>query len=188
MKHIGILGGTFDPPHLGHLVIAEEVRVSMDLDEIWFIPTYTPPHKGEAKTTAADRLSMLYKATNENPNFKVNTMEIDRSGKSYTYDTITILKEKHPNKQFYFIIGADMVEYLPNWYKVDELVKIVNFIGVKRSGYQLNTHYPIKQVDIPMIDLSSTMLRKRLQSRKTVRYLVPDSVITYIEENHLYEN
>jgi len=188
MDRIGILGGTFDPPHLGHLFIAEEVRISMNLDEIWFIPTFTPPHKDETKTNAKDRLTMLYKATENNSHFKVNTIEIDRSGKSYTYDTITFLKEKFPDKAFYFIIGADMVEYLPNWYRVDELVKLVSFIGVKRAGYQLNTDYPVKQVDIPMIDISSTMLRKRLKSGKTVHYMVPEPVISYIKEKRLYEN
>uniref|UniRef100_UPI0030185467 nicotinate (nicotinamide) nucleotide adenylyltransferase n=1 Tax=Oceanobacillus massiliensis TaxID=1465765 RepID=UPI0030185467 len=110
MKRIGILGGTFDPPHLGHLLIAEEVRTAMELAEVWFIPTYTPPHKAASMTNAEDRINMLQLATDNNPFFKVNTIEIERSGKSYTLDTMRILKQKHPDKELYFIIGADMVE------------------------------------------------------------------------------
>ncbi|WP_087971739.1 nicotinate-nucleotide adenylyltransferase [Oceanobacillus rekensis] len=188
MERIGILGGTFDPPHLGHLLVAEEVRLAMGLKEVWFIPTYTPPHKNAAKTTASERIKMLQLATNSNPFFKVNTIEIERTGKSYTLDTMEILKEQYPDKEFYFIIGADMVEYLPNWYKVDELFSIINFIGVKRSGYELNTRYPITEVDIPMIDISSTMLRKWLRSKRSVNYIIPDPVVSYIKENHLYGN
>ncbi|WP_067727352.1 nicotinate-nucleotide adenylyltransferase [Oceanobacillus damuensis] len=188
MERIGILGGTFDPPHLGHLLIAEEVRLAMELKEVWFIPTYTPPHKDAAKTNADERITMLRLATDSNPFFKVNTIEIERSGKSYTLDTIKLLKKQYPEKEFYFIIGADMVEYLPNWYKVEELFALVNFVGVKRSGYKLNTEYPVTEVDIPMIDISSSMLRKWLRDKRSVNYIVPDSVNTYIKENHLYEN
>ncbi|MGJ9457033.1 nicotinate-nucleotide adenylyltransferase [Oceanobacillus sp. CF4.6] len=188
MERIGILGGTFDPPHLGHLLIAEEVRLVMELQEVWFIPTYTPPHKNAAKSNAADRINMLRLATDSNSFFKVNTIEIERPGKSYTLDTMKILKQKFPDKDFYFIIGADMVEYLPNWYKVDELFSLVNFIGVKRAGYQLKTKYPVTEVDIPMIDISSSMLRRWLRSKRSVNYIVPDAVISYIKENNLYEN
>ncbi|WP_249871034.1 nicotinate-nucleotide adenylyltransferase [Oceanobacillus saliphilus] len=188
MERIGILGGTFDPPHLGHLLIAEEVRLAMELNEVWFIPTYTPPHKDAAKTKAIDRIKMLQLATESNPFFKVNTIEIERSGKSYTLDTMKYLKKEFPKKDFYFIIGADMVEYLPHWHKVDELLSLVNFVGVKRSGYQVDTEYPVTEVDIPMIDISSSMLRNWLRSKRSVNYIVPDSVISYIEENRLYEN
>ena len=188
MERIGILGGTFDPPHLGHLLIAEEVRINMKMKEVWFIPTYTPPHKNDAKTTASNRIHMLKLATESNSYFKLNTIEIERAGKSYTLDTMEILKEQYPDKEFYFIIGADMVEYLPNWYKVDELFSLVNFIGVKRSGYQLKSEYPITEVEIPMVDISSTKLRKLIRSKRSVNYLIPDTVISYIKENHLYEN
>ncbi|WP_419720231.1 nicotinate-nicotinamide nucleotide adenylyltransferase, partial [Oceanobacillus massiliensis] len=96
--------------------------------------------------------------------------------------------QKHPDKEFYFIIGADMVEYLPHWNKIDELLYLVNFVGVKRAGYKLHSEYPISEVDIPMIDISSSMLRKRLRSEKDVRYIVPEAVISYIKEHHLYED
>ncbi|MDO6448187.1 nicotinate-nucleotide adenylyltransferase [Oceanobacillus profundus] len=187
MERIGILGGTFDPPHLGHLLIAEEVRLAMDLQEIWFIPTYTPPHKTASKTSAQDRIQMLHLATKSNPHFKVNTIEIERTGKSYTVDTMKELQKLHPEKEFYFIIGADMVEYLPNWHKVDELFSLVRFVGVKRSGYQLVTEYPITEIDIPMIDISSSMLRNWLRRKRSVHYIVPEPVISYIKEKDLYE-
>lgn len=185
--NIGILGGTFDPPHIGHLLIAEEVRVSLKLDEVWFIPTYTPPHKASAQSDSKDRVNMLELATESNPYFRVNTIELERHGKSYTFDTMKILRANYPEHYFYFIIGADMVEYLPNWHRIDELVELVQFVGVKRKGYQLKTEYPVLTLDIPMIDVSSSMLRKRLKDHKTIRYFVPDEVYNYMKENRLYE-
>ncbi|RKQ37851.1 nicotinate-nucleotide adenylyltransferase [Oceanobacillus halophilus] len=188
MKRVGILGGTFDPPHLGHLLIAEEVRIELNLQEIWFIPTYTPPHKSESETSAEHRMKMLQIAISSNKYFKINAIEIERLGKSYTYDTITYLKQEYEDIDFYFIIGADMVEYLPNWHRINELIQMIQFVGVKRSGYKLETEYPIIQVDIPMLDISSSMLRKRLRNKQSVKYIVPDEVNRYIREKRLYED
>src|SRR4051794_6519919 len=106
MRRIGVLGGTFDPPHIGHLIIAEEVRIALDLEEVWFIPTFTPPHKDGTKTKASQRIEMTKLAIESNPHFKVNSIEIERSGKSYTIDTIRELKRENPDSDFYFIIGA----------------------------------------------------------------------------------
>src|SRR5690625_2565031 len=166
MRRIGILGGTFDPPHLGHLLIAEEVRIALELEEVWFIPTYVPPHKQEATTGVDERINMVQQSIQSNESFKVNTIEVERLGKSYTFDTMSILKEEHPDTAFFFIIGADMVEYLPHWNQIDQLMDLVTFVGVKRSGYQLNTDYPVVEVDIPMVDISSTFIRKRLAGNK----------------------
>lgn len=188
MRRVGILGGTFDPPHLGHLIIAEEVRIELELEEIWFIPSYTPPHKDEAKTSATDRITMIRKAIKSNPYFKVNTIEIERSGKSYTFDTMKALREENKDIEFYFIIGADMVEYLPNWNRIEELIHLVTFVGVKRSGYLLNSTYPVMEVDIPMIDISSTMIRNRLANKDGVQYFIVDPVYSFIKEKQLYEN
>src|SRR5699024_9121935 len=115
MKRIGILGGTFDPPHIGHLIIAEEVRIALDLTEVWFIPTYEPPHKDRASSSVEDRLNMLQRAIGEHPHFKIKTIEIERYGMTYTIDTMKTFKRMYPEDEFFFIIGADMVEYLPNW-------------------------------------------------------------------------
>ncbi|WP_026906255.1 nicotinate-nucleotide adenylyltransferase [Paucisalibacillus globulus] len=187
MKRIGILGGTFDPPHIGHLIIAQEVLDSLELDQVWFIPTYEPPHKHEARLQVENRIEMLRLALADNSTFQLNTIEVKRAGKSYTYDTMITLKEQYPNTDFYFIIGADMVEYLPKWHKIDNLINLVTFVGVKRTGYTLKTTYPIKEVDIPMVDISSTTIRDRLQKKKSIQYLVPDSVHTYIKEHGFYE-
>lgn len=188
MRRVGILGGTFDPPHLGHLIIAEEVRIELELEEIWFIPSHTPPHKDKAKTSAADRFAMLNIAIGSNPYFKINTIEVERIGKSYTFDTMKMLNEENRDIEFYFIIGADMVEYLPHWNRIDELIHLVKFVGVKRSGHELNAAYPVKEVEIPMIDISSTMIRNRLLNNRSVHYFMVDSVYSYIKEKQLYEN
>jgi len=187
MKRIGILGGTFDPPHIGHLFIADEVRIRLRLQEVWFIPSYQPPHKREAKTSVNDRIQMISRAINDHSAFKLNTIEINRLEKSYTFDTMKALTEDFPHKKFYFIIGADMVEYLPHWRNIDALMKLVTFVGVKRPGYQLQTSYPIIEMDIPYLDISSTLIRKRLRNKQSVRYLMPQSVYAYIKEKQLYE-
>ncbi|ASN05166.1 nicotinate-nucleotide adenylyltransferase [Virgibacillus necropolis] len=187
MKRVGILGGTFDPPHLGHLIIAEEVRLALGLEEIWFIPSQEPPHKSRAFISADDRVEMVRNALKGNPFFKLNTIEVERLGKSYTFDTLNILRNEHPDVSFYFIIGADMVEYLPKWYKISELMEMVSFVGVKRIGSRLDTPYPIELVDIPYIEVSSTMIRERIVKNDSIKYFLPEAVIRYIKEKRLYE-
>lgn len=187
MKRVGILGGTFDPPHLGHLLIAEEVKEELKLAEIWFIPTYEPPHKSTTKTSVEDRLTMLQKAVASNDSFKISTIEVDRLGKSYTFDTMSMLVTTYPDIMFYFIIGADMVEYLPKWNRIEELVQIVEFIGVGRSGYTLETDYPIRILDIPMIDVSSSLIRDRIREKRSIKYLLPEDVESYTKRKRLYE-
>lgn len=187
MKHIGILGGTFDPPHIGHLIIAQEVRLALKLDEIWFMPAHEPPHKQKAVIETADRVEMVEQALEGNLNFKINTIEINRLGKSYTFDTMKLLTKDNPDINFYFIIGADMVEYLPNWEYIDELMEMVTFVGVKRKDYHLESDYPITEVDIPVIEVSSTNIRKRLKNKIPVKYMVSESVENYIKEKRLYE-
>ncbi|MFC3039125.1 nicotinate-nucleotide adenylyltransferase [Virgibacillus xinjiangensis] len=188
MKRVGILGGTFDPPHIGHLIIAEEVRISLGLEEVWFIPSYTPPHKNEAKSSPEHRKNMLSRAISGNNSFKMETLEIERSGKSYTIDTMQELGRRYPQTEFFFIIGADMVEYLPNWHRIDELIHMVTFAGTKRKGYRLDSPYPVKEVEVPIIDVSSTFIRERIKEGKTVNYFIPESVYAYIKEKELYEN
>jgi nicotinate-nucleotide adenylyltransferase len=187
MRKIGILGGTFDPPHNGHLLIANEVLNTLGLDEIWLMPNGEPPHKQKSNSASnEERLKMLELAIQPNQDFKVQPIELEREGKSYTFDTMTLLYERYPKHQFYFIIGADMIEYLPKWHKIDELIKLVQFVGVERPNYSHQTHYPIQYVDVPAFDVSSSMIRDRLKKGRTVRYLLPDSVLEYIEEKHLY--
>ncbi|MCP8616932.1 nicotinate-nucleotide adenylyltransferase [Salirhabdus salicampi] len=186
MKKVGLYGGTFDPPHLGHLIMAEEVREQLQLDEIWFIPTGVPPHKGGVDTPAKHRLKMVELSIKGNRQFRMEPIEVNREGVSYTVDTVKTLKQKHPEVEFYFIIGADMVEYLSKWYKIDDLLVMVRFVGVNRKGHRLKSEYPVLEVTMPTIEISSTEVKKRLKEGRTISYFVPFEVKQYIRENGLY--
>jgi nicotinate-nucleotide adenylyltransferase len=187
MGKIGILGGTFNPPHTGHLVIANEVLHTLGLDKIWFMPNQEPPHKKkEGNVTDEQRLKMLELAIHGHPHFSVEALELERQGPSYTYETMKILTDRHRNHEFYFIIGGDMIEYLPKWHKIDELQQLVKFVGVNRPRYSSKTEYEVLLIESPSIDLSSSMIRQRRDNGGTIRYLVPDLVRDYIEENGLY--
>ncbi|WP_172369328.1 nicotinate-nucleotide adenylyltransferase [Sporosarcina jiandibaonis] len=187
MKRIGILGGTFNPPHIGHLIIANEIKYALNLDEVRLIPTATPPHKlADNNVTAQQRLRMVELALEGSEGLTVSSFEVDKGGVSYSYDTITSLKEIEPEAEFYFIIGADMVDLLPTWHKIDELVRIVTFIGVNRPGSLGETPYPVRFISIPEIDLSSTVLRARLAEGGTIKFLTPPAVESYIRQEGLY--
>ncbi|KAA0549337.1 nicotinate-nucleotide adenylyltransferase [Bacillus sp. BGMRC 2118] len=186
MRKIGILGGTFDPVHNGHLLIAHEVHHALQLDEVWFMPTKIPPHKNREVTHEKDRLAMLELALVDTEYFNVQPIELQREGRSYTYDTMQLLNEMY-DAEFYFIIGGDMVEYLPNWYNIDELIKQLTFVGVGRAGYSNETSYPILQVTTPGFDVSSSIIRERRKQKGNIHILVPYQVMQYIEENSLYE-
>jgi nicotinate-nucleotide adenylyltransferase len=186
-RRVGILGGTFDPPHLGHLIIANEVLQVLTLDEVRFMPNQEPPHKEKDQCVTNDeRIGMLTLAIADHPFFSVETIELERKGRSYTYDTILLLREREPDVEFYFIIGADMIEYLPKWYEIDKLLSIIQFVGVNRPNHSPKTDYPILHVSIPDINISSTMIRQRVSEKQSVKYLVLDNVLTFIKEHQLY--
>ena len=189
-EKVGILGGTFNPPHMGHLVMADQVKDQLDLDKILFMPTAEPPHSSvEKKTISSDiRVEMVELAIQDNSNFDIELYEVESGGKNYTYDTMKALIELYPAVDFYFIIGGDMVSDLPNWYKIDELVQLVQFVGVKRPGYEVESEYPIIMVDTPLIDISSSSIRKKVAIDCSIRYLVPEAVREYIELEGLYKN
>ena len=189
--NIGILGGTFDPIHFVHLMIAEQVREEVNLDQIWFLPTNIPPHKeGRTVTSAHHRLEMVKLAIQGISYFQVKALEFERSGPSYTIETVRELNRTYPRYNFSFIIGGDMVDYLPQWKNIEELIDLIQFIGVQRPGYQQDES-PfstfVQKVEIPQMDISSTMIREKVQNVKSIRFLVPDRVRNYIEENSLYE-
>ena len=187
-KRVGILGGTFNPPHLGHLIIANEVLHALKLEEVRFMPNQKPPHKIMTNNVSEEqRLAMTELAIQDHEKFKLETIELKREGCSYTYDTMQLLKAQEPDVDFYFIIGADMIEYLPKWYKVSELCELVQFVGVNRPRYSTESEIPIVSIDIPDISISSTLLRRRLAQQQSVKYLIPDQVISYIKEHSLYE-
>lgn len=186
-KRIGILGGTFNPPHLGHLIMADQVMTQLGLDRVLFMPDANPPHVDKKfAIDAADRVKMVAATIAGNPNFGIELAEVQRGGISYTYDTMLELKRKHPENEYYFIIGGDMVDYLPKWHRIDDLVKLVQFVGVRRENYPVSSKYPVLWVDIPLIDISSTMIRSRIRQGQSIKYFVTDAVAEYIKERQLY--
>lgn len=200
LKKIGIMGGTFDPIHLGHLAIAEEVREEMNLDKIIFIPTGIPPHKNnEYITSAKHRYAMTLLATIDNPRFETSMLEINRPGKSYTIDTVNQLSNYYKNDvDLYFIIGADSVFHILKWKKSDELLTKCKFVAISRPGYdneklkrEIDNLYKtygtsIKVISTMYLNISSTMIRERLKNGKSIKYLVPNAVEDYIRKNKLY--
>ncbi|MBT2288764.1 nicotinate-nucleotide adenylyltransferase [Paenibacillus albidus] len=190
---VGIMGGTFDPLHIGHMMAAEAARDAYGLAEVWFMPSHIPPHKHEAGVSGAQRLAMVEEAVRTHEAFRTLDWEVNRGGVSYTIDTVRELKEKYPQIDFYFIIGADMVEYLPKWEGIEELVEILTFIGVGRPGTPLDLGalpaaiaQGVRLADMPQVDISSTMLRERAAEGKSIRYMVPDAVFDYVQRGGLY--
>jgi nicotinate-nucleotide adenylyltransferase len=192
---VGILGGTFDPIHIGHLIAAESAREGSGLDEVWFMPSHIPPHKEHApKASPEQRWEMVCRAVEHHPHFRPADIEMKMGGVSYTVNTVKKLKELFPSYQFSYIIGGDMVQFLPNWRKIDDIVSLVGFIGLQRPGTKLNLdllpsriRQAVRIVPMPLVDISSTFIRSRKAEGKLVRYYVPDRVNDYIEVNRLYE-
>jgi len=188
---IGVMGGTFDPIHHGHLVAASEVATSFDLDEVIFVPTGQPWHKSEV--SAADhRYEMTVIATASNPRFTVSRVDIDREGPTYTVDTLRDLKQQRPDAELFFITGADAVAQILGWRDHDDLWDLANFVAVSRPGHVLDRHdlpnEQIRQLEIPALAISSTDCRERVERGKPVWYLVPDGVVQYIAKHHLYRS
>lgn len=187
-KQIGILGGNFNPIHNAHLIVADQVRQQLGLDKVFLMPEYLPPHV-DTKSTIDEkhRLEMVKLAIDSVEGLDVETLELERKGVSYTYDTMKLLIEKNPDVDYYFIIGADMVDYLPKWHKIDELVKMVQFVGVQRPKYKAGTSYPLIWVDVPLMDISSSMIRQFIKSKRQPNYLLPKAVLEYINKEGLYK-
>lgn len=186
-KQIGILGGNFNPVHNAHLIVADQVRQQLGLDQVLLMPEFMPPHVDKKETISEKhRLSMLELALEGSQGLGIETIEVDRRGISYTYDTMKYLVSRNPDVDYYFIIGADMVAYLPKWHKIDELIKLVQFVGVQRPRYKAGTSYPVIWVDVPLMDISSSLVREFIKSGREPNFLVPKSVLDYIKEKELY--
>ncbi|HEV7651374.1 MAG TPA: nicotinate-nucleotide adenylyltransferase [Actinophytocola sp.] len=190
-RRIGIMGGTFDPVHHGHLVAASEVQARFDLDEVIFVPTGQPWQKNDRAVSAAeDRYLMTVIATASNPRFSVSRVDIDRSGMTYTIDTLRDLRTAHPDADLFFITGADALEQILSWRQAEELFALAHFVGVTRPGYPLGgEHLPsgsVSLVDVPAMAISSTDCRARVAAGQPVWYLVPDGVVQYISKRDLY--
>ncbi|WP_300560188.1 nicotinate-nucleotide adenylyltransferase [Companilactobacillus sp.] len=188
-RHVGILGGTFNPVHTGHVVIAEQVFQQLHLNKVLFLPDNIPPHRGVQKTKPIggnERIEMIKLAIEDNLHFDLDLTDVNRGGVSYTYETVKILKQLNPNTEFYFIIGGDMVENLPKWSHIDELVQMIHFVGVCRKGFEKSSKYPILWVNTPELEISSSMIRESVREGRSIKYLVPERVEDYILDKGLY--
>ena len=187
---IGILGGTFDPVHMGHLILAQEACEKLKLARVVFIPCYTPPHK-EANQVAdpEDRYRMVVLATQSNPSFEVSRTEIDRGGTSYSVETLRELKERLGEAtELFFIVGSDSLDELISWKDVNEIFRSANFIVAQRPGYPIKELPELAKVmRISSFEISSTGIRQRIREAESIRYLVPDPVREYIIEKKLYQ-
>ncbi len=201
LKHkIGIIGGTFDPIHYGHLFIAETALDKLNLDKIIFIPAGIPPHKNQSLITDSfKRVDMVKLATKKNSNFEVSTIEVNKQKTSYTIDTIKELKKYYNNKvDIFFITGDDAFINIETWKKYDELLNSTNFIVMTRSInnskllnekielYKTKYNANVTKVEIPILEISSTDVRERIKKNNSIKYLLPEEVEKYILENKLY--
>ena len=197
-KRVGIFGGTFDPIHMGHLIVAETIMDEFHLDKVVFIPAAVPPHKLDRQISPAKhRYMMAMLATCSNPRFQVSDMEMHRQGPSYSRDTLAqLLKEHGSDTEFYFIVGADSVENLHTWNRIDELLTMCHFIGASRPGCMPDMEKiaqrfgslaeKIHCLETPELEISSTEIRHRVGQKRTIRYIVPETVEQYIYKEKLY--
>ena len=191
-RRIGVMGGTFDPVHHGHLVAGSEVAHIFGLDEVVFVPTGRPWQKeGRAVSPAEDRYLMTVIATASNPRFSVSRVDIDRPGPTYTIDTLRDLREANgPEADLFFITGADALAKMLTWHDVDKLFSLAHFIGCTRPGHRLTgaglPEGKVSLVEIPALAISSSECRNRVAAGEPVWYLVPDGVVQYIAKRNLY--
>jgi nicotinate-nucleotide adenylyltransferase len=190
-KRVGVMGGTFDPIHHGHLVAASEVGGLFGLDEVIFVPTGQPWQKSEREVSPPeDRYLMTVIATASNPRFSVSRVDVDRGGPTYTIDTLSDLHRQRPDSELFFITGADALAQIVSWRDNQQLFDLAHFIGVTRPGFHLaDAHLPegvVSLVEVPALAISSTDCRDRVERGMPVWYLVPDGVVQYIEKRGLY--
>ncbi len=199
---IGVFGGTFDPVHLGHLILAEQCREQGRLDEVWFVPAASPPHKQGQKLTAfAQRVEMLALAIAGQPAFRIDELEKDRPGPSFTVHTLEEIQRRHPSAELFLPLGSDMLLDLPHWYQPTRILELAGLLVTHRPGWPLPAHADLQAalplpavgnlrlqvVDAPLIDIASRDLRRRAAEGRTLRYLVPRVVEVYIHEKRLYQ-
>ncbi|MDF2633445.1 MAG: nicotinate-nucleotide adenylyltransferase [Pelosinus sp.] len=199
-RKIGIMGGTFDPIHTGHLATAEAVRVEYDLERVLFIPAANPPHKQHFQVgKPLHRYMMTVMATYSNPHFYVSSIEIERPGLSYAIDTVLeLINQYGDNTEFYFIVGSDTVPELPSWKDIDRLLEVCHFIAANRPGsvYTLDDiikpfgekgYNRIHSLPTPELEISSTDIREKVRQGRSIKYIVPESVENYICKENLYK-
>ncbi len=200
-KKIGIIGGTFNPIHIGHLIIAEQAYDQFDLDKVLFMPANVPPHKrGEDIESDRNRIEMVRLAIEDNPHFELSLVEMERDAISYTVDTLQLLTKEYPDTEFYFIMGGDSIASIEKWREPATIMNLCHLLACVRDELDderlsdqisyLNDKYKstIQKINIPMMDISSTLIRNRTKHQLSIRYMVPDKVMSYILRYHLYEN
>ena len=190
MANIGILGGTFDPPHNGHLVLAETAMREIQLCKVLFVPARIPPHRSQINVSpAAERMAMLELALKGKHGFEMCTIEFEREGPSYTVDTLTILKQKYPKDELVFLIGADNVSEMEKWHNPEAILRMVRVVAVNRPGYGTTGAYAdvVSTLEMPPVDVSSSMIRELVRSGKPIAGMLPLSVETYIKQKGLYK-
>lgn len=197
-KQIALLGGTFNPIHIGHIIAGQCVLDTETFDEVWVMPTGNPPHKETGSHDSDHRLAMCQLAVEGLEGFSVSDFELKREGKIYTVETFKLLGQAYPECKFWLIIGTDSLNDLKKWYDAERLLATVNFIVVDRGGYKaVNVDALIQEYDqgydgdfmrieMPQIELSSSDIRQRIHQGQTVRFRVPDKVLNYIAQHHLY--
>lgn len=192
-KKNGILGGTFDPIHLGHLVLAEQVKEKLQLERVIFIPCASPPHKTKRKhSPAQNRFQMTKLALDGNPGFTISDMELKRGGISYTIDTLRELKKTYPNSEMYFLTGSDVLKEIRTWKDLEQIYKLAKMVIAIRPGFDdfdPHDHFAQKSIIVPItgVDVSSTQIRERVKKGLSIKYLVPPKVEEYIKNKNLYQ-
>jgi nicotinate-nucleotide adenylyltransferase len=189
---VGLLGGTFNPIHIGHLVLAQECWHQLSLDKVIFVPAHIPPlKKVEAEVSAADRLNMVRLALEGDNRFEVSTYELDAGGTSYSIDTVKHFRRKYEEKaELFFLTGADSAESLSMWKDVDDILRLTTFVIATRPGWGEKSAYEgrVQRIVIPAIEISSSMIRGRIHRREPIDYLGPAAVVQYIRNKGLYRS
>ncbi|HWB72463.1 MAG TPA: nicotinate-nucleotide adenylyltransferase [Egibacteraceae bacterium] len=189
---LGIMGGTFDPIHLGHLVTAEQARADLGLDEVVFIPAGQPWQKSRQVTAGEHRYLMTVLATSANAAFSVSRLEIDKSGPTYTVETLRDIRDRLPDEALFFVTGADAIVNILTWKDAEECLELAEFVAATRPGYDLHTledegvRQQVRVLDVPALAISSSDVRQRFSSGRPVRYLIPREVEQYARKHALY--
>jgi nicotinate-nucleotide adenylyltransferase len=194
---VGILGGAFNPPHTGHLIGAQEALVQLELERVVFVPVGEAPHRSLEDDPGAEvRLELVSLAVDDDPRFEVSRVEIDRPGPSYTADTLRELRSKEPDDELFLILGGDQAATLPDWHEPEEVLSLAQIGVVERTNWsrhaigiklgRLRGAERIRYLDMPLIQISSSVIRRRVREGRPIRYLVPDKVVEHIEANGLY--
>lgn len=199
-RRLGVMGGTFDPPHIAHLLAAEMARAELNLERVLFVPANRSPWKmARHMSTTEQRIEMLRRAIADYPRFELNRVDVDRPAPSYTYETLQLLATRYADAELFFIMGLDSMRDLINWHRADEIVRLAQLVVCARPGVKVDVGQmmdllhalpdllgKLTFVEMPELEISASNLQERVRKGQSIRYLVPEAVRVYIEENKLY--